>query len=201
MKAETTRDILHALFGDAASPWRRRTAMRSGTIALKETRHVTDPREALAAFLAFGGEGWLCVAGRREIRRFSPEVPLPSDYREEWPLSGEAAKGVESLHVARSGEGWCFTTLRAETPQDDPSALVMETLFQARDGKAPLRYETAWLPAVVSCGDGELAGLEELRPTRFRFAGFGGSENGPDEDDRLADQEAESAEDREEEEA
>lgn len=201
MKAETTRDILHALFGDAASPWKRRTAMRSGTIALKETRHVTDPREALAAFLTFGGEGWLCTAGRREIRRFSPEVPLPSDCQEEWPLSGEAAQGVESLHMARSGEGWCLTTLRAGTPQDDPSALVVETLFQARDGKAPLRYETAWLPTVVSCGDGELAGLEELRPTRFRFAGFGGSEGGSDENDLLADQEAEIAEDREEEEA
>ena len=142
-----------------------------GTLVCGESRTVATPAEALGALRAFGGEGWLCATGGREIFRFSPEAPCPADEVVGWPLEGEVVRGEESLHLGRMDQGWACTVLRRTAA--DHGALLMETAFLARDGKGLLRYVTAWGPM-------EADGMEELRPQRFRFVGFGARGVGAD---------------------
>jgi len=124
---------------------------------------LTDASGVIAKFRAFGGEGWLCSTDSVEIRRFSPGVPLPVILPGAWPISGEAVKGDESLHLTRSADGWHLTTLRRELDTTTEGVLISSTLL-ARNG-GDFHYETAWAHVNV-------AGQKELRPYAFRFLGF-----------------------------
>ena len=140
-------------------------AVALGGLDCLESSTVATAEEALRKFREFGGAGWLCATGSETILRFGPEAPLPADGALGWPLEGEAVRGEESLHLGRADRGWTCTVLRRGAGADDRFLLV-ETAFLARDGKGTLRYETAWGPT-------EIDGMEELRPQRFRFVGFG----------------------------
>ena len=134
-----------------------------------QTECVTDAAQAIARFRALGGEGWLCSAESKEIRRFSPAQPLPDPAASSpWPLCGETANGTTSIHLQRGTDGWFLTTL-VRRDAVSPDDVLIKSVLQARDGQGDLCYETAWRNQAV-------AGIDELRPHAFRFIGFANQE-------------------------
>ena len=129
----------------------------------RKARILKTPEEALGALRDFGGTGWVCATDERTVRRFAPETPLGQLPEGTWPLCGEAARGDESLHLTRDHQGW--QEVRLTRRSGEPEGILVQSRLVARDG-GTLRYETVWEPL-------ESEGIRELRPTCFRFLGFG----------------------------
>ena len=150
-----TLELLQKLAPDAAGGW------APGRLVV-ETEIVPKSEDACRRFLDFGGEGWLCLAGSKDIIRFTAGSPAAADAG--WPLCGESANGAHSLHLQRVGEGWSLTTL-TESTSGDPDELMCSATLQARDGKGNLCYRVCWRRQSVH-------GQDEIRPDTFRFTGF-----------------------------
>jgi hypothetical protein len=136
------------------------------------TRTAVTAAEALVAFFAFGGTGWLCTLRMKEPWVFHGDgESLPDDFKSDPPLHGEAVKGSESLHLRQDGDmGWTLTTLREEAlPQENAAAAVIEKRLLSRDPKlGTLIYRVGWELAPSAA----VGGPQALRPSIARFAGF-----------------------------
>lgn len=125
-----------------------------------ETELLTSPEAVIEAFREFDGEGWLCLTTDREILRFSSSSDL--ERTSGWPLSGEAVRDKESLHLIRRQRAWELARVRSVEAGDE--ALLVRSSFLTRD-RGRLWYETAWSPQ-------DAGGQNEIRPRAFRFLGF-----------------------------
>ncbi len=145
-------------------------AISSGRLE-RQSRIFEKATEALSEFIRFGGEGWLCIAEKPEILRFTPGNPLLGSVVENsFPISGEAAFESKSIHLARGDSGWAVTEITRYASQEDDD-LIVRTKFRNRtDRNEVLAYETYWKAINVDESDGE--DQEELRPHCFRFVGF-----------------------------
>ena len=129
--------------------------LRQGSFSIEEET-LNDPAEVIARFKKFGGEGWFCTSESPKVYILPGELPV-----DEYPLHGESASGMDSLHLRQNGQGgWVITTLTEDNsiPTED---LLYETILQTRGETSNLRY-------VVHCS---LLG-SSLRPQTARFAGF-----------------------------
>lgn len=123
---------------------------------------VATAEEAMALFLAFGGEGWLCTAESREIHTLQSGSPWSPEFRRKpWPLWGELVNGENSLHLRRTSDGWSLITLTSNKVKE---GIVLETSFLAR-GDRRMRYLVAYRMQTLN-------NIEELRPETCRFLGF-----------------------------
>ena len=155
-----------------------------GRLTPKSTRH-TAAADAMTAFLAFHGEGWLHTAESADIRLLPAvlEGALKTKIAAEWPIAGERYSQTEdaSLHLRRADNVWIVATLRREP---DADAVLSESRLLAERRHWPREETNRWLRYEVSHepsrpNDPPVAGpligiqpLRELRPTNFRFVGF-----------------------------
>ena len=143
---------------------------RQGSIAVESTR-VSSPEEAMNALKSHGGQGWICLANRREVARFSDAAVLADDI-DDWIECCEASHGSSSIHISADGRGgWSIVTMR-ENPSGD--GILAHYNLLASDGKGSLSYDVFWGPAAD-----DQCGITELRPSAWRFTGF---ENSAEED-------------------
>jgi len=140
--------------------YRLKTLATGGTEVSSE--EVASAEEAMARFLAFGGEGWLCTAESREIHTLRSTSPWSPEFRRKpWPLWGELVYGERSLHLRRTSDGWSLVTL---TSNKNIEGIVLETSYLAKGG-GRMRYLVAYTLQTIN-------DLEELRPDACRFLGF-----------------------------
>jgi hypothetical protein len=126
----------------------------------------TDAADVLSAFLAFGGEGWLCTTDSKAIYRLPSDTPSG----EEYPLHGELAKGGTSLHLRQDGAGgWTLT--RLEETADEHTLCFESTLLAYDPGVGYLRYQVCHEPVAPGIPEAT-QDIQELRPARSRFLGF-----------------------------
>lgn len=140
--------------------------LKAARLTATETPY-TNRADALSAFLAYPGDGWLCTSEAKAVYDLREHTPDHGEY----PLHGERVHGSQSLHLRQDGEGgWTLTTLE-EVP--DEGSVCFETQLAAHDAKlGSLRYQVchALVDPMLSNG---LPELSELRPQRARFLGFG----------------------------
>jgi hypothetical protein len=150
-------DILTKVLGD-------KPGLKHARITAKD-KPYTDRGAALADFLAFPGEGWLCTSEAKSVYSLPKDAPPLTEY----PLHGERAEGNRSLHLRQDGAGgWILTTLE-ESPVDSGPFCLDARLASYSDGVL-LNYRVCHEPART--GAEALTGLTELRPVRARFTGF-----------------------------
>lgn len=136
---------------------------RQGSIAV-ETRAVSTPEEAMKALKIHGGQGWICLADRREIVRFSDTAALSED-ENDWIECCEASRGSSSIHVSADGRGGWSIVTSTENPAGD--GMIARHRLLAADGKGALAYDVSW-----SFVTDDQCNIEELRPSSWRFTGF-----------------------------
>lgn len=157
MDTVKTTEILKMAFPDGPG------AFEPGFLEVN-TESADTSEEALRRFAEFGGEGWIQLAGRKDIMTFGNGSPFP--VAEDWPVQGEAVLGERSLSLfARSGR-WFLAYITKTAPRNDGD-LLLASEFRRRDGGGTLRYETSWTKQ-------DVFGQQEIRPAAFRFTGFSG---------------------------
>ena len=136
---------------------------RQGSIVV-ETRAVSTPEEAMKALKIHGGQGWICLANRREVVRFSDTAAL-SEEKDDWIECCEASCGSSSIHISADGRGGWSIVTSTENPAGD--GIIAHHRLLAADGKGALTYDVSW-----SSVTDDQCNIEELRPSSWRFTGF-----------------------------
>lgn len=119
--------------------------------------------EKAKAFFESGKDccnGWLCFTDKVVI------VPDEFDFSsgaDRIILSGELARGKESLHIRQAGSEWLLVPL---TRQDGGDMLMVEEKYLPIRGSRKLCYETYWKKQKNDDG------LVAYRPYAARFSGF-----------------------------
>ena len=128
---------------------------------------ITDPNELFEKVKDFFDKapdtctGWLCFTDKVEI---VPEEFCFAATASGIILSGELARGNESLHIRQSGDGWQLFTLTREDGGE--MLMVKEKYLSTLDGGKMLCYENYWEK------EKNKDGREVYRPFAARFAGF-----------------------------
>lgn len=136
---------------------------RQGSIAV-ETHVVSTPEEAMKALKNHGGQGWICLANRREVARFSDTAAL-SENEDDWIECCEASHDSSSISISADGRGGWNIVISVENPTGE--GIIVHQKLLASDGKGSLAYDVNWSPAPMGHCD-----LTELRPSSWRFTGF-----------------------------
>lgn len=108
--------------------------------------------------------GWLCFTDKVAV--VPEEFRFNAEASSSILLSGELARGNESLHVRQSEKGWQLFTLTRE--EGGGMLMVKEKYLSTREEGKKLCYENYWKK------EPNKEGLEVYRPFAARFTGFEG---------------------------
>jgi len=123
-----------------------------------EVTPAKDAKEVWRAVDEFASEeGWLCLTD--EVLKIDNPSDL-GELQERVILSGELAKGDQSLHIRQAQDGWSLIYLSAG--QGDECLKFNESFISTEEGQSVrLTYEIYWK------NDGNA-----YAPHAFRFTGF-----------------------------
>lgn len=141
-------------------------AVQSASLSVAATAETADRAEVFGQAKAFCEKetgtcsGWLCFTDRVLI------VPDEYAFADSGGilLSGELARGDESLHIRQSQTGWQLWHLSRHDGGE--MLMVKERFVSIRQRGQKLVYEKYWR---MEAGD---EGLKVYRPFAARFAGF-----------------------------
>jgi hypothetical protein len=121
-------------------------------------RHFPDADSTLQAFIAFGGQGWLCTAESPTIEEFNGSGLIKPEGQ--WPRWGELVNGEISLHLRHTGAGWSLVELWEVA---DSEGILMKKHYLGKNNR--LNYHVFY---ELQETNGELS----YRPRLSRFLGF-----------------------------